>query len=230
MTDETKQIEDLTAQNAELTEALAQLSDTHNEIAARIRGVGEKLVASGIGEITSDADGVDFMDQLIVKYKEMESERDTAKSALAEITAKNDAAALKEAGKAKATPQPRGENGRALGPLKPKKDEKPLTGGDLLAAIAAAETVEVAFSDGKREIKSLPAHAIQGDAWYLAANGVRLRVDKLQVYGPNRGEPDLKLAGYALLLDGEQVAYAARGDVLVLTAGSTNELKDDVIF
>jgi hypothetical protein len=231
MTDFEKQIEDLTAKNAELTERCDGLENEKREIAARIQAAGEKLVASGIADTLDGLDGIDLMDALVVKYKEMEAARDTAQNALDAVTARGEAAALKEAGKAKATPRPRGDGSiRALGPLKLKKDERPLQGEDLLKAIAAADLVEVAFSDGKHEIKSLPAHIVQGDAWYLAANGVRLRVDKLQVYGPNRGEKEIKLAGYALLLDDEQVAWKQRGDVLTLAPGSINELKDDVIF
>lgn len=231
MTDFEKQIEDLTAKNAELTERCEGLENEKREIAARIQAAGEKLVASGIADTLDGLDGIDLMDALVVKYKEMEAARDTAQNALDAVTAKNEAAALKEAGKAKATPKPKGDGSiRALGPLKLKKDERPLQGEDLLKAIASADLVEVAFSDGKHEIKSLPPHIVQGDAWYLAANGVRLRVDKLQVYGPNRGEKEIKLAGYALLLDDEQVAWTQRGDVLTLAPGSINELKDDVIF
>lgn len=231
MTDLEKQVEDLTAQNAELTERCEGLENEKREIAARIQAAGEKLVASGIADTLDGLDGIDLMDALVVKYKEMEAERDTAQNALDAVTAKNEAAALKEAGKTKATPKPKGDGSiRALGPLKLKKDDRPLQGEDLLKAIAAADLVELAFSDGKHEIKSLPAHIVQGEAWYLAANGVRLRVDKLQVYGPNRGEKEIKLAGYALLLDDEQVAWTQRGDVLTLAPGSINELKDDVIF
>ena len=231
MTDLEKQVEDLTAKNAELTTLCISLEQEKLEIAGRIQAVGERLVAASIADTLEGHDGIDLMDALIVKYKEMEAARDTAQNALDALTAKNDAAALKEAGKAKATPKPKGDGSiRALGPLKLKKDDRPLQGEDLLKAIAAADLVEVAFSDGKHEIKSLPAHIVQGDAWYLAANGVRLRVDKLQVYGPNRGEKEIKLAGYALLLDDEQVAWTQRGDVLTLAPGSINELKDDVIF
>lgn len=209
--------------------AATEQRDELEGLKSQLTTIAGKLSETGIA--MPEDDGIQALDTLVTRFKELEAERDTAKNALDALTAKNDAAALKEAGKAKATPKPKGDGSiRALGPLKLKKDERPLQGEDLLKAIAAADLVEVAFSDGKHEIKSLPAHIVQGDAWYLAANGVRLRVDKLQVYGPNRGEKEIKLAGYALLLDDEQIAWTQRGDVLTLAPGSINELKDDVIF
>lgn len=200
------------------------------EIAEQGMALATRFVEAGLEALIVADDGPATIDNFVTKFKEMESERDTLRNDLAVATEKADAKALKEAGKAKATPAARRDTARALGPLKLKGDAKPLAGEDLMAAIAAADVVEVAFSDGKREIKQLPAQLIQGDAWQLATNGVRLRVDKLPVYGPNRDEAELKLAGYALMIDGEQVAYAARIDVLTLKPGGTYDLKDDVIF
>jgi hypothetical protein len=210
------------------------LADERGEQLAKVAehgmAIATRFVEAGLDALVVADDGPATIDNLISKFKEMESERDTAQAALAEATGKAEAKALKDASKAKATPTPRRETARTLGPLKLKGDTKPLEGEALLAAIAAAEVVEIGFSDGKREIKALPAQLIQGDAWQAATNGIRLRVDKLQIFGPNRDESAIKLAGYALLLDGEQVAYSARMDVLTLSPGGTYDLKDDVIF
>ncbi len=200
------------------------------KIAEQGLAIATRFLEAGLDALVVPDDGTATIDNFVTKFKEMESDRDTAQAELAALKAKSDAIELKDAGKAKATPAARRETARALGPLKGKKEGSGPSGEDLLAAIAAAETVEVAFSDGKREIKQLPAQLIQGDAWQMVTNGVRLRVDKFPVYGPNRGESELKLAGYALLLDGKQVAYAARIDVLLLSPGGTYDLKDDVIF
>lgn len=198
---------------------------------AAATAVSDRFTEAGLEALIVPGDSLATMDNFVTKFKEMESERDTLRNDLAALSAKKEAADLKDAKKAKATAAPRREGGaRALGPLKLKGDEKPLAGEALMLAIAAAETVEIGFSNGKSEIKSLPAQLIQGDAWQLATNGVRLRVPELQVFGPNRDEPALSLAGYALLLDGRQVAYAARIDVLPLAPGGTYDLKDDVIF
>ena len=198
------------------------------EVKATLHNLAARLADAGIA--MPEQNGIEAIDVLVTQFKQLQSERDTLRQELAEATGKAEAQALKDASKAKATPSARRDSARALGPLKGKKEGSGPSGEELLAAIAVAETVEIGFSDGKREIKALPAQLIQGDAWQAATNGIRLRVDKLQIFGPNREESAIKLAGYALLLDGEQVAYSARMDVLTLSPGGTYDLKDDVIF
>lgn len=127
---------------------------------------------------------------------------------------------------AKAQAKPKSAKARPIGAI----DGEQPRGEDLLTLIGAAETVELVFSDGKREITALAPQLIEGDAWYQAANGVRLRVPSLAVNGPGRDDAALKVAGYGLVLDGELTAYSPRMDVLTILPGSQHELKDDVIF
>lgn len=127
---------------------------------------------------------------------------------------------------AKASAKPKSAKARAIAPL---KDAEP-RGEDLLTLIGAADTVELVFSDGKREVTALAPQLIEGEAWYQAANGVRLRVPSLLIHGPGRDDQALKVAGYGLVLDGELTAYSPRIDVLTILPGSQHELKDDVIF
>ena len=101
---------------------------------------------------------------------------------------------------------------------------------EIMELISAAEEVVIAFSDGKSEITALPPQVIHGDAWFQQGNAVKLRLDSLKVYGPNRDEKPITLDGYGLILDGELVAYSSRIDKLVLAPGSINELKDDIVF
>lgn len=127
------------------------------------------------------------------------------------------------AAKAKAAPKP--PKLRAIGPV-----EGQPVGQDLLELIGAADTVELVFSNGKTEVRGVPSQLIEGDAWKLAANGVRMTVPQLVVHGPGHGQPPIRIAGYGLLLEGEQVAYAPRIDVLDLLPNMRADLKDDVIF
>lgn len=111
--------------------------------------------------------------------------------------------------------------------------EKPLAPGDLLELLDDAETVELAFvgADGV-EIAELRPRSIGGGgaAWRLFGGRLRLKVPELIVHGPRPGEPPFVLAGYALLVDGEQLAIARRSEPLTIGAGAKFELKDDVAF
>lgn len=127
---------------------------------------------------------------------------------------------------ARALAKPKSAKARPIGAI---AGEQP-RGEDLLTLIGAAETVELVFSDGKREITALAPQLIEGDAWYQAANGVRLRVPSLLINGPGRDDSALHVAGYGLVLDGELTAYSPRMDVLTILPGSQHDLKDDVIF
>lgn len=169
---------------------------------------------------------LDFAAEKLAEIPALVAERDQAVADLATATkAVEKGKADLKAARSRAAPKP--AKLRAIGPL---DDGEPLSGEALQRAIAAADTVELVFSDGARELAGVPAQLIEGDAWHLAANGVRMRVPSLVVHGPAHGEAPYRLAGYGLLLDGEQVAWAARIDVLQIQASSRHELKDDVVF
>lgn len=194
----------------------------------QIKAIGEKLADAGL--VTDVGDGLSAIDFIIGKYRELEAERDTLRNALNEQERKAADAELKEAKKARAVPVEKRSGLRRIAPIALKKGEKPLERDALIELIAAADSVEIAFSDGKHEIAALPARAILGDAWVLAVNGVKLQVPEFSVWGPPRGEAAVELDGYGLLLDGELVAYAKRTDALSLRPGGQYDLKDDVIF
>lgn len=101
---------------------------------------------------------------------------------------------------------------------------------DLLEAIAAAETVEVVFSDGKFELVPIAALVVSGAAWAKVIGGVALRVPELLVHGPAVGANAWPLAGYGLFLDGKQAAWAPRPATLMIGGGMQVNLRDDVIF
>lgn len=150
-----------------------------------------------------------------------------AANEIAVLTAERDAlqaAADKAAAAPKVSRASAGAEARKVGALEnPAKD-------DLLAAIAAAETVEVVFSDGKLELLQIPALTVSGAAWASVIGGVALRVPELTVYGPAVGQNPWPLAGYGLFLDGKQAAWAPRPDTLIIGGGMQVNLRDDVIF
>lgn len=117
--------------------------------------------------------------------------------------------------------------GRKIGA--PAKSAEHLSPEQLLDAIRDADTVEIAFSDGKREIAGLPAQVIEGDAWKIAPGGLVLTLDELIVQAPI--DTSLQLWGYGLVLDGKQVAWSPRGDgQLTIGSGTRFNLAPDIIF
>jgi len=126
---------------------------------------------------------------------------------------------------------------RKIGAMKLEKDDDgndiaPYTPDELLELIKDAETVEVAFSDGKNEVKGLGARQVSGEAWAKTVSGVKLTVgaDDFMISGPGEGQRPFAISGYALLLDGEQVAYAPRHEQIQIGAGQRFNLSDDVVF
>lgn len=154
-------------------------------------------------------------DQLIAENEQLKAALKVAGETLEALTAKP-AGASKGAKPAKA---------RTIGPVEDQPSRE-----DLLSLIGAASTVEVAFSDGKREILGLAPLLIQGEAWRLMPNGVKLNLPELLVYGPGHGGSAFNLNGYGLILDGKLVAYASRGGQLQIGLNAKVNLADDVIF
>ena len=144
---------------------------------------------------------------------------------IAALTAERDALAAKVA-KIDAEPKVRkgkaGSKPRKCGPM----DDQPRP-EDLLELISMAETVELVFSDGKSELP-FERRMIDGPAWGMTAVGLALRLPEFVVVGPATGP--VNLHGYGLFLDGSQVAYAARTDVLDVQPGRRMDLRNDVVF
>ena len=205
----TKAEKDLAALTTKHEKLLADLADSKAERDQMNATIGEltKSVETGKADLAA-----------------MAAERDAAVAELATAT-KAVAKGKADLAKARAKAAPKPAKLRAIGPVA----DQP-RGEDLLTLIGAAETVELVFSDGKKELAALPPQLIEGDAWALAANGVRLRGVSLPVYGPAHGQPPIKLAGYGLVLDGDLTAYSARIDVFALQPNAQADLKDDVVF
>lgn len=148
-----------------------------------------------------------------------------AETEIAALTAERDALAAKVA-KIDAEPKVRkgkaGSKPRKCGPMNDQPRPE-----DLLELISMAETVELVFSDGKSELP-FERRMIDGPAWGMTAVGLALRLPEFVVVGPATGP--VNLHGYGLFLDGSQVAYAARTDVLDVQPGRRMDLRNDVVF
>lgn len=158
------------------------------------------------------------LDQATSKVGEQETE-------IAALTAERDALAAKVA-KADAEPKVRkgkaGAKARKCGPLEDQPAPQ-----ELHELIGMAETVELVFSDGEKELP-FERRMIDGPAWGMTAVGLALRLPEFVVVGPATGPVDLH--GYGLFLDGSQVAYAPRMDVLAVQPGRRMDLRGDVVF
>ena len=126
---------------------------------------------------------------------------------------------------------------KASTPARPRKlgavdgfvtDDKGTAADKLRAAIADADEVQIAFSDGTREVRAIDPIDVEGDAWRAHQFGTVLR-EPVDIEGPRDGS-SVSIDGYALILDGKQVAYARRSTPLQVAPGQRVQLRDDIIF
>lgn len=105
--------------------------------------------------------------------------------------------------------------------------DKSLTGEELRKAVDNAEDIEIVFSDGKREV-GVPAISVEGDVWKDHPFGLLL--DRpIDIEGPD-SVGSTSIAGYALLLDGKQVAWRERSMPLQVAPGQRIQIADDILF
>jgi outer membrane murein-binding lipoprotein Lpp len=120
----------------------------------------------------------------------------------------------------------------AAAPRKLKKLEDGLTGDELTEALSKADaddkTVEIVPTSNGREIAGVPSTVITGEVWREHSRGKMLR-DPITVKGPAEGA-GFSIDGYALLIDGKQVAYQARPEPVRVAAGQSVSLQDDIWF
>jgi len=152
------------------------------------------------------------------KVEELETELGVLKTEKAALEGK--LAAIDAAPKAKSHKAPKP---RAIAPL----DADAPSSHELLDLIRAAEHVEIAFSNGRREIADIPAREISGDAWAVTVAGVQLRGVDIELAGVG-GAVDI--AGYGLLLDGKLAAYRSRMEPLRVAPGAKVSLAGDIVF
>ena len=126
-----------------------------------------------------------------------------------------------------------GKVSRGTSPPRPRKlgpiGDEPLDAAALREAIAAADRVEVGFSDGKMEIAGLAPVIVDGNVWKNHFDRLMLN-HAVTLRGPALASATFAVAGYALILDGKMVAYTPRSDVLMIGAGATMNIADDIYF
>lgn len=213
-----------------LIEALGE----HAEQQGLVQGEGEDEITFAVrcveklGDLLTDSHG---------SFLRMEAERDALREdvkALNRRLASQRGATTKV--KARIVEMEEAGKPRALGPMEPQA--KPFEGDplevftalDLMTAINCAEEIVLAFSDGRAELAGIRPRKVRAEAFRMVRGRVLFTDEPLEVYGP--GEPDTvtMLAGVALLLDGEQAAWAPMAQPLAIGAGQTVNLAGSVIF
>lgn len=151
---------------------------------------------------------------------------------IAALTEERDAA-LERAAKAEAAGQKAVAQVKKLtSPAKPRKlgpiSSDLLDATALMEAIAEADEIQIAFSDGKKDVPGIAPVAVSGDAWKRHQFGVMLATP-IELEGP-QGSASTRVVGYALLLDGKQVAWCERSSPLPIAPGQRVTIVDDVLF
>ena len=189
----------------------------------------------------TDDDDAAKVDAQIAAFEAGETRQRELEAQVAELetenaTLKRQLAAQKgQVTRAKAETRELREKGslRKLGaPIVKKGGEPPaeLTAAELLELIEDADDVEIVASDGRAEIEGIPGFGIPFGGLVERRGQLVLDVPSLRVTGPNTGTASRTIAGFALVVDGEQVAWASLPDAIPLGAGQEYELKDSVVF
>ncbi len=141
-----------------------------------------------------------------------------AAGALGDVVAERNSAKRSLAAQKGATTRKVAELEQLEASLEPRKLGKvadQLSGADLFDLLGSEDRVE----------------AVPGERFIFRRGRLMLSVDDLTVRGPADERGARVLAGYALLVDGEQVAWLPRlAGQLTLGAGQSYQLKDDVVL
>lgn len=182
---------------------------------------GEEEIAFAVRCIQKLAGLVTAMDGNIqVLERELKAARRSLASQRGATTkAKAKIVELEEAGKP-----------RKLGPMAAVFDDaaEAFTAHDLLTAIDGADELVLAFSDGRDELKGIRPRQVRAEAFRFTRGRVHFIDGPLEVRGTS--EVDVVLAGVALLVDGEQVAWSPMAQPLAIGSGQTVNLAGSVIF
>lgn len=215
--------------------AEAELNADNGQLVLVVEKVRELGLEPHVDDYPIGAVGAEVLGKLGARVDDLEAE-------LKDATARADKAEGQLAAAAaapKASAAPRGKKPRAIdakavkSPLVVTQDDEGTVSSvaaQLHELVQAAETVEVAFSNGKTELAEVPAVRIEGNAWKVTPVGLQLTIETLIVHGPAANAPAFELAGYGLILDGELVHYQPRGDVLQVTGGAQQNVAPDICF
>lgn len=137
------------------------------------------------------------------------------------------AATAAKASLTKATPPAKP---RKLGTVAVLSDDRKEATAKLQALIDDADEAQIAFSDGTREIAGIAPIDVDGPAWNSDhPNGLLLKLP-IDIEGPRDSASSVTIDGYALILDGKQVAYSRRSTPLQVAPGQRVKIENDIIF
>lgn len=195
----------------------------HAEEQGLVQAEGEEEIAFAVRCIEKLGALVTAMDgniraletELKAVNRRLASQRGAATKAKAKIVE------LEEAGKP-----------RKFGPMSAVFDDpaEAFDAVDLMTAIDGADEVVLAFSDGTSELRGIKPRRVFAEAFRLTRGRVFFTEGPLEVTGPGDAETVTTLAGVALLVDGEQVAWSPMAQPLRIGAGQTLNLAGSVIF
>lgn len=190
--------------------------NSHNAGAADAPEVQENPQESGVDVAALEAENAALREENGSLKRQLRSQRGAA------TKARNRIIEMEQAGRP-----------RALVPMGPVFDdagEVQFGAAELMTAIDSAEEVVLAFSDGAHEIAGVPPRKVRADGFRLQRGRVLFTDAPLEVAGPADGEPPHAVHGIALLLDGEQAAYAPLANTIHVGAGKRMNFAGSVIF
>jgi hypothetical protein len=200
--------------NAELTAQLADMTKRATDAEVRVETLAADL-----------ADANDRADAEKSARQESEAAHDVTKEELRATSASLKAfkgSATKARGQAEILRKQLSPESRPIGAMKPpRNDDQKAARAEALEAAFAADTTELVFSDGRREIRELAPLVITGDAWRQTPQG-RVLASEIPLEPGDCQRDNFELAGFALLNEaGDQVGYCALPDPIVIGRNQT---------
>jgi hypothetical protein len=211
----------MTDTKTEAPAAVTAAAETVDEMLAPVPGDSDSAMAELAARLgATEAALAEANEEL----RDLRQERDDLSAALT----KANAAAEKAKNAAKASKGVQGPKARTFR-LGGHVSER-LSAEDLKAVLSDAETVEVVFCDGGKEVLGIPPVRVQGDAWSVRSQGLLLTVPVL-VHGPGAGHAAYTVDGFGLVIDGKPEIHARRvNGQLTIGAGAQMNIADDIIF
>lgn len=210
-------------ENAPQSVLVMQALGEHAALLQLVQGEGEAEIDFAVRAISDLRNMLGLRDQQLAdQHEELKAaNRRLASQRGATTKAKAKIVELEEAGRP-----------RKLGPLSAVFDDgaEAFTVHDLLTAIDGAGELVLAFSDGENELVGIRPRQVRADAFRFTRGRVQFTDEPLEVTGPGQAGSALSLAGVALLVDGEQVAWSPMAQPIALGAGQTVNLAGSVIF
>lgn len=193
---------------------------------------GENISVLGTIALALDLDGASPLADVFAKIDELKA--DAAAVAAAVSQQADYASVIEERDRLRAElDQTKTELGviqRAL-PPKPRKigPVNVTLAGDALAEMLKGD-VELAFSDGKREVAGLAPVGVNGAAaWSRRGSGFLLR-RHVDVRGAAIGQPAYQIHGIGLLIEGKQVAWCPLEKPVAVPGGQAVQFRDSIMF